>query len=122
MITLNAFLHEALGTLLVLWVLVIIFVVIPLTVIAQLWAFIVALRQRQWLKTILLATPFGYFYLGHMAVTGPHWKGILGFVRVPGEPRFISLFKLGANIGGVSALILLLFGILLRSLQWAISH
>jgi hypothetical protein len=104
-----------------LWVVTTLLVSPGLMFIAQLWALWMSLRQRQWQKALLFATPLGFFYLFDVAVKGPYWKGIFGWVIVRGEPEYLSLFKRAGNMAGWSTVLLLFTAFALRATQWAVS-
>jgi hypothetical protein len=117
----NEILQHAILRVMALWFGTTFLVAPALTLTAQLWALWTSLRQRQWLKALLFATPLGYFYLFDVAVKGPYWKGIFGWVIVREEPEYLSLFKRAGNLAGWSTVLLLFTALFLRATQWAVS-
>ncbi len=116
---------ERVGGLLILTLVVCLLVAVA----AQAIGLLAALRQHDWLKALLLATPFGHLYLLNLALNshifGRPPRGWLwhfyGFAIRPNDPLHMRLFKAAYNVGGGCAGALLLFGLLRASFTGLLS-
>jgi hypothetical protein len=104
------------------------------TVVAQIMALVTALRQRDWPKALLFATPFGWLYLSNLIhdsrIFGKPARGLflrmywffIGFRILPQDPMYLRIFKLSVTLAMTSGFILLLSWLMFMFTFWILGQ